>query len=155
MHEDVIKISKKYIKKPKGKVFVVYFSSISNNTHRFMEKLDVNYSRIPYDLENELIVDKEYVLITPTYAGGGGDKKGSVPAQVVKFLNNEVNRNLCRGVIASGNTNFGDTFAIAGPIISKKLKVPFLYQFELLGTRHDVDTVRKILDDLWEEKENE
>ncbi|AUB31160.1 class Ib ribonucleoside-diphosphate reductase assembly flavoprotein NrdI [Spiroplasma floricola] len=155
MHEDVIRISKKYIKKPKGEIFVVYFSSISNNTHRFMEKLDVNDSRIPYDLDEELIVEKEYVLITPTYAGGGGDTKGAVPAQVVKFLNKEVNRNLCRGVIASGNTNFGDTFAIAGPIISRKLKVPFLYQFELLGTKHDVNTVRKILNDLWEGKEND
>ncbi|WP_338985277.1 class Ib ribonucleoside-diphosphate reductase assembly flavoprotein NrdI [Spiroplasma endosymbiont of Diplazon laetatorius] len=152
MHDDVIKISEKDVIRPKGKVFVVYFSSISNNTHRFMEKLDVNDARIPYELDEELIVDKEYVLITPTYAGGGGDTKGAVPAQVVKFLNNETNRNLCRGVIASGNTNFGDTFAIAGPIISKKLGVPLLYQFELLGTKNDVDTIREILEDFWKEK---
>nr|WP_268794793.1 class Ib ribonucleoside-diphosphate reductase assembly flavoprotein NrdI [Spiroplasma cantharicola] len=139
------------MKKPKGKVFVVYFSSVSNNTHRFMEKLDVNDARIPYELDDQLIVQKEYVLITPTYAGGGGDTKGAVPVQVIRFLNNENNRNLCRGVIASGNTNFGDTFAIAGPIISKKLKVPLLYQFELLGTVNDVETIRKILEDFWEE----
>ncbi|WP_339029800.1 MULTISPECIES: class Ib ribonucleoside-diphosphate reductase assembly flavoprotein NrdI [unclassified Spiroplasma] len=151
MHDDVIKISNKDIKKPKGKVFVVYFSSVSNNTHRFMEKLDVNDARIPYEIDDQLIVQKEYVLITPTYAGGGGDTKGAVPAQVIRFLNNENNRNLCRGVIASGNTNFGDTFAIAGPIISKKLNVPLLYQFELLGTAHDVETIRKILEDFWEE----
>ncbi|AGR41806.1 class Ib ribonucleoside-diphosphate reductase assembly flavoprotein NrdI [Spiroplasma diminutum] len=152
MHSDVIKISDKDIKKPKGKVFVVYFSSISNNTHRFMDKLDVSDARIPYELNQELIVDKEYVLITPTYAGGGGDTKGAVPAQVIKFLNNENNRHLCRGVIASGNTNFGDTFAIAGPIISKKLNVPLLYQFELLGTQNDVESIRKILEDFWGEK---
>ncbi|WP_342258647.1 class Ib ribonucleoside-diphosphate reductase assembly flavoprotein NrdI [Spiroplasma endosymbiont of Dioctria linearis] len=151
MHDDVIKISNKDIKKPKGKVFVVYFSSVSNNTHRFMEKLDVNDARIPYEIDDQLIVQKEYVLITPTYAGGGGDTKGAVPAQVIRFLNNENNRNLCRGVIASGNTNFGDTFAIAGPIISKKLNVPLLYQFELLGTAQDVETIRKILEDFWEE----
>ncbi|WP_339034319.1 class Ib ribonucleoside-diphosphate reductase assembly flavoprotein NrdI [Spiroplasma endosymbiont of Cantharis rufa] len=151
MHDDVIKISNKDIKKPRGKVFVVYFSSVSNNTHRFMEKLDVNDERIPYEIDDQLIVQKEYVLITPTYAGGGGDTKGAVPAQVIRFLNNENNRNLCRGVIASGNTNFGDTFAIAGPIISKKLNVPLLYQFELLGTAHDVETIRKILEDFWEE----
>lgn len=152
MHNDVIKVSDEKVIKPQGDIHVVYFSSLSNNTHRFIQKLEVLNSRIPYELEEEILVDREYVLITPTYSGGGDIKEGAVPKQVIKFLNNKRNRDFCRGVIASGNTNFGDTFAIAGPIISKKLNVPLLYQFELLGTKSDVDTIKDILVKFWQEK---
>lgn len=152
MHNDVVKVSNQKILKPEGKIHVVYFSSLSNNTHRFIQKLEVLNSRIPHDLEEEILVDKDYVLITPTYSGGGDIKEGAVPKQVIKFLNNKQNRNFCRGVIASGNTNFGDTFAIAGPILSKKLNVPLLFQFELLGTHNDVTTIKKILVDFWEKE---
>lgn len=149
MHNDV-KVSNQKILKPEGKINVVYFSSLSNNTHRFIQKLEVLNSRIPHDLQEEILVDKDYVLITPTYSGGGDIKEGAVPKQVIKFLNNKQNRNFCRGVIASGNTNFGDTFAIAGPILSKKLNVPLLFQFELLGTHNDVSTIKRILVDFWD-----
>ena len=146
MHDDVIKVTADKVKKPKGEKFVVYFSSFSNNTHRFIEKLGITNARIPIALEEELLIDRDYILIVPTYGGGGSDRSGAVPKQVIKFLNNENNRNFCKGVVASGNTNFGDTFAIAGPIISKKIGVPMLYQFELLGTPHDVTTLNEIID---------
>ncbi|AOG61041.1 ribonucleotide reductase [Spiroplasma helicoides] len=150
MHDDVIRIDSKNVKKPKGDILIVYFSSISNNTHRFILKLDLPNKRIPYDENENLYVDSDYVLIVPTYAGGGNIVAGAVPKQVKKFLTDEKNRSFCRGVIASGNTNFGDTFAIAGPILSKKLQVPLLYQFELLGTEHDVQEVKRILSDFWQ-----
>lgn len=149
MHDDVIKVDAKDIKKPEGNIHVVYFSSISNNTHRFIQKLGFQNSRIPYELDEEIVVNSDYVLITPTYSGGGEFTSGAVPKQVIQFLNNKQNRDFCRGVIASGNTNFGNTFAIAGPIISKKLNVPLLFQFELLGTTSDIENIQKILKDFW------
>lgn len=124
---------------------VVFFSSISNNTKRFVDKLEIDSYRIPIKIKEELIVNKDFILITPTYAGGNGDTKGSVPRQVIKFLNNENNRKHCKAVIASGNTNFGDTYCLAGYVISKKLNIPLLHTFELLGTKSDVDKVKKIL----------
>ncbi|SYV96554.1 ribonucleotide reductase stimulatory protein, partial [Mycoplasma putrefaciens] len=149
MHNNVKLVSDKDVVKPKGKPFMVYFSSISNNTHRFVQKLEIENLRIPYELEDSIKVDKDYVLCTPTYSGGGEHLAGAVPKQVIKFLNDPDNRKFCKGVIASGNTNFGDTFGIAGPIISKKLNVPFLYQFELLGTQHDVIQIKEILNKFW------
>lgn len=132
-------------------VKIVYFSSVSNNTHRFILKTGLSMERIPVlPSEGELEVDYEYVLMTPTY--GGGSPKGAVPKQVMKFLKNEKNRSLCRGVISSGNTNFGEAFSLAGPLISRKLQVPYLYRFEIFGTQREVEEVRMILEEFWKNK---
>lgn len=121
----------------------VYFSSASENTRRFVEKLELPSARIPLrPKEPFLHVNEPYILITPTY--GGGALKGAVPKQVIKFLNDEHNRSFIRGVITSGNTNFGGAFCLAGSIISRKCQVPELYRFELLGTNEDVQKIRAI-----------
>ena len=127
----------------------MYFSSTSENTHRFVSKLGFRSARIPLRRRDEpLTVDEEYILLVPTY--GGGSVKGAVPKQVITFLNDPRNRSLCRGVIASGNTNFGEAYCLAGDIIASKLNVPFLYRYELLGTPTDVVRVQEGLEDFWQ-----
>ncbi|EJF41368.1 nrdI protein [Actinomyces massiliensis F0489] len=127
----------------------MYFSSTSENTHRFVGKLGFRSARIPLrPKEAPLAVDEEYVLLVPTY--GGGSVKGAVPKQVIKFLNDSHNRSLCRGVISSGNTNFGEAYCLAGDIIASKLNVPLLYRYELLGTPTDVVRVKEGLEDFWQ-----
>jgi protein involved in ribonucleotide reduction len=126
---------------------VVYFSSTSENTHRFVEKLGVPASRIPlYAKDEPLKVTDPYVLIVPTYGGGNG--QGAVPKQVIRFLNDPDNRAQLRGVIGAGNTNFGESYGLAGDIIGQKCKVPHLYRFELFGTPDDVRAVRDGLETL-------
>ncbi|MGI2033492.1 class Ib ribonucleoside-diphosphate reductase assembly flavoprotein NrdI [Rhizobium panacihumi] len=126
---------------------VVYFSTKSENTHRFVEKLGLTARRIPICSDEALCAPNPFVLIVPTY--GGGENKGAVPKQVIRFLNDADNRSNIRGVIAAGNTNFGAAYCIAGDIISAKCQVPFLYKFELLGTQEDVDNVRHGLERFW------
>ncbi len=126
---------------------VVYFSTKSENTHRFVEKLGVDARRIPISSDEMLQAPEPFVLIVPTY--GGGEQKGAVPKQVIRFLNDADNRKNIRGVIAAGNTNFGAAYCIAGDIISAKCQVPFLYKFELLGTQEDVDQVKHGLERFW------
>lgn len=132
---------------------IVYFSSTSENTHRFVQKLTCVSHRIPLNLQEHMVVDSEYILICPTYSGGGKntrghvDTRGAVPKQVIHFLNDEHNRRLCRAVIGTGNTNFGDSFALAGPIIAAKVGVPLAYQFELSGTQEDVARVQMLIDE--------
>ncbi|WP_084127462.1 class Ib ribonucleoside-diphosphate reductase assembly flavoprotein NrdI [Demequina sp. NBRC 110054] len=129
---------------------LVYFSSTSENTKRFVDKLGVPAERIPLRPKDEpLKVDEPYVLVVPTY--GGGNEGGAVPKQVIKFLNDEHNRSLIRGVISAGNTNFGTAYCIAGDIVAAKCHVPHLYKFELFGTQDDVSAVREGLDDLWKQ----
>lgn len=50
---------------------LVYFSSVSENTHRFVQKLGIPAIRIPVHgrIEDGLI-DEPYVLVLPTYGGG-------------------------------------------------------------------------------------
>ena len=52
-------------------MLVVYFSSVTGNTARFVEKMGLPAARIPLrKLEGDLVVDKPYVLVCPTYGGG-------------------------------------------------------------------------------------
>lgn len=113
-------------------------------------KLGLPAVRIPLHPKGGMLyVTDPYVLILPTY--GGGNMKGAIPVQVRKFLNIPSNRALLRGVITSGNTNFGEAYCCAGPKIARKCGVPELYRFELLGTDHDVKTVRDGLLRFYEE----
>ncbi|UNB50591.1 class Ib ribonucleoside-diphosphate reductase assembly flavoprotein NrdI [Mycolicibacterium sp. YH-1] len=134
---------------------LVYFSSVSENTHRFVEKLGLPAIRIP--LRERIEVAEPFVLILPTYGGGHAnepdpDAGGYVPKQVIAFLNNKHNRSLIRGVIAAGNNNFGAEFAYAGEVVSRKCGVPYLYRFELMGTPDDVEAVRAGLADFWKDQ---
>lgn len=140
---------------------IVYYSSKSNNTHRFVEKLNLPKIRIPLAEGDKLKVNEDFVLITPTYSGGQKDADGhvltagAVPKDVIHFLNQVENRKHCLAVVSSGNTNFGDSYAIAGPIIANKLHVPLLHQFELLGTEYDVDKVKQAVLSIFKEQVNE
>ncbi|WP_154097534.1 class Ib ribonucleoside-diphosphate reductase assembly flavoprotein NrdI [Microbacterium testaceum] len=131
---------------------LVYFSSVSGNTARFIEKLGKRAARIPLrPTDPPLHVDEPFVLVTPTYGGGAGRgvEKGAVPKQVIRFLNEERNRRNIRGVISAGNTNFGDAFCLAGDIIARKCAVPHLYRLEVFGTPDDVERVAEGLERWW------
>ncbi|WP_417562381.1 class Ib ribonucleoside-diphosphate reductase assembly flavoprotein NrdI [Microbacterium sp.] len=135
---------------------LVYFSSVSGNTARFVDKLGLPAVRIPlhtgpHSAEPALHVDEPFVLVTPTYGGGQGrgEEKGAVPKQVIRFLNDEGNRSWIRGVISAGNTNFGQSYCLAGEIISRKCHVPHLYRIEVFGTPEDVVNVSDGLEKWW------
>ena len=131
---------------------LVYFSSVSENTKRFVDKLDPNAIRIPLKTEDaaEFVHDRDSVLVVPTY--GGGNDTSTVPKQVIKFLNNPANRKHIKAVIAGGNTNFGAHFCKAGDLVAEKLGVPVLYKFEITGTPEDVREVKERLAKLWQTK---
>ncbi|MEH0833350.1 class Ib ribonucleoside-diphosphate reductase assembly flavoprotein NrdI [Pectobacterium cacticida] len=130
---------------------LVYFSSQSENTHRFISRVGLPALRIPIATEQPALkVDRPYILVVPSY--GGGSTKGAVPRQVIIFLNDPHNRAYLRGVIAAGNTNFGAAYCIAGDIIAQKCQVPYLYRFELLGTAEDVANVRRGVIEFWQQQ---
>jgi len=122
---------------------IVYFSNYSGNTKRFVEKLNGTNIRIPIDTNSagDLVVDNEFVLFVPTY--GGGSEKSAIPKQVRRFLNIQQNRDLLRGVVGFGNTNFGEHFCKAADIISRKTGVPVVARVEIFGTPEDLEKVKE------------
>lgn len=127
---------------------LVYFSSLSGNTARFVAALGLTADRIPVRPVDPMPQPaKPFVLICPTFADGEG--RGAVPKQVIRFLNDPARRRLLRGVIGAGNRNFGATFALSGDVITAKCNVPVLYRFEMAGTETDIARIRVGLDKLW------
>ena len=130
-------------------ITLVYFSNYSENTKRFVEKLTDAGIRIPVKPSDarDIVMDREYVLIVPTY--GGGSESPAIPKSVKTFLNNPENRSLLRGVVGTGNTNFGEHYCKAADMISAKTGVPVIAKVELLGTPEDVIKVKKRLEILY------
>lgn len=128
---------------------IVYFSNVSENTKRFVDKLGLNSVRIPikWDDESPLVVEKDFILVVPSY--GGGAEGRTVPKSVVKFLNIEANRKNLVGVVGTGNTNFGIHYCKAAEIVATKTGVPLLYRVEITGTPEDVKQVKERLEQLW------
>lgn len=124
---------------------IVFFSTKSGNTKRFVERFNVESIQIPLDIDkiDELDIKSNFVLVTPTY--GGGYKKGAVPKQVIRFLNKKENRLKIKGVISTGNTNFGNAFCLAGSIISEKCNIPNLASIELFGSIEDVSYLEPLI----------
>lgn len=126
---------------------VVFFSSISGNTARYVAKAATaggfTSTRLPLTrLDPPVRATAPFILVTPTYGGGAGER--AVPRQVVTFLNGlnaDGNLRLLRGVISCGNTNFGQDYCIAGDIIAAKCRVPHLHRTEVFGTPEDVDAL--------------
>lgn len=129
---------------------LLFFSSRSGNTARFVAGLGLPAQRIPIAGDDQPSPTGPYILICPTYSDGKG--RGAVPKQVIRFLNDPERRTRLRGVIAGGNRNFGATFALAGEVISRKCNVPVLYRFELAGTDTDIARVRAGLDTFWRQE---
>lgn len=135
-------------------VHVVYFSNVSENTRRFVDKLGFASTRIPIRANETMPeMSEPFVLIVPTYGGClsvTGREGSHVPRQVKNFLHNPRNRELAVGVIAAGNSNFGATYGVAGDLLAAKLNIPYLYRFELMGTQEDVARVREGLEEFWQ-----
>lgn len=127
---------------------IVYFSSVSEQTKRFVQKLGVTRSyRIPLrPADGSLSMASPYVLITPTY-GAGRDHK-AVPPQVIKFLNNPTNRRFIRGVVAGGNRNYGQYFCYAADVVAEKCNVPVLGRFEVFGLPGEAETIKKEIESI-------
>lgn len=127
---------------------LVWYSSASGNTARFVARLGLDGLRIPISPDSPMPTPVgPYVLICPTFADGMG--RGAVPKQVIHFLNDAGRRAGLRGVIGAGNRNFGATYACAADAIATKCRVPVLYRFELAGTPTDITRLCAGLAEFW------
>lgn len=108
-------------------MLVVYYS-LTGNIKRFLDRTHYKNVLNIKDADN---IKEPYVLITNTLGFG------EVPPKVKEFLKS--NSNYLKGVISSGNRNWGPNFAKAGDIISSEYNVPLLMKIELHGTDKDIN----------------
>ena len=92
---------------------MIVYASRTGNVRYIASKLNVE----SIEISEELKLNKPYLLITYT------DGLGDIPAKVTHFL--EQNEKFCKGVVVSGNSNFGHTvFGGAGDKIAATIISP-------------------------------
>lgn len=114
----------------KDSLTIVYYSK-TKQTEKFVSKLLEAIDIQSIKIQDELIVDTPFILLTPTYFFG------EVPKEVTEFLHhNHIN---LVAVMSSGNRNWGQNFAKSGETISKKYNVELIGKYELAGNNQDIE----------------
>ncbi|MDA9471863.1 class Ib ribonucleoside-diphosphate reductase assembly flavoprotein NrdI [Enterococcus sp. 5H] len=123
---------------------IVYFS-VTGQTRRFIKKLDL----AAYEIEpaNPFFeINEPFILVVPTY-----DKE--ITEVVNDFLDYKSNREQIQGVAGGGNRNFAELFIYTANDIARDYNVPMLFAFEFSGTNEDVESFKKVVNEL-ESKRN-
>lgn len=111
---------------------MIVYSSRTGNVRYIVSKLQAE----SIELTESLKMDKPYLLVTYT------DRLGEVPAKVAQFL--QSNGQLCKGVVVSGNSNFGHRFfGGAGDKIAEAYQIPLVRKLELRGYQSDYETIQQ------------
>ena len=113
---------------------IVY--SLTGNCKRFVDMCEIPEEDVIYLQDIDYDVNFDYILITPTFGFG------EVPVAVSKFL--KENYKHLKGVVGSGNRNWGERFANAAEIISSKYSIQLLMKIELHGNKKDISEFKKI-----------
>ncbi|EOI00189.1 nrdI protein [Enterococcus haemoperoxidus ATCC BAA-382] len=123
---------------------IVYFS-VTGQTRRFIKKLDL----AAYEIEpaNPFFeINEPFVLVVPTY-----DQE--ITEVVNDFLDFKSNRKNLQGVAGGGNLNFAELYVYTAKDIARDYNVPMLFAFEFSGTNEDVESFKKVVNEL-ESKRN-
>lgn len=109
---------------------MIAFASRTGNVRYIINKLGLPH----IEITNNLIMDEPYLLFTYT------DGLGSTPKIVEDFL--KINHQYCKGVIASGNSNFGHSvFCKVADTISQQYHIPIVRKIELRGFQNDYNAI--------------
>ena len=116
----------------KDRPLLVYFSG-SGQTQRLINKINGNrdFDTLRIRTGKEM-VDKEYIIITPTYM------KGEIPKPVQKFLSNNDSP---KEVIGTGNRQWGEFFCGASKQIASMFNIPLIAKVEQSGHFNEIQTV--------------
>lgn len=109
---------------------MIVFASRTGNVRYIIEQLNLPSTEIV----DGLTITEPYFIFTYT------DKIGQVPKKVLDFLS--TNHEYCKGVIASGNTNWGHkNFCKSADTISNLYDVPVIRKLDIRGFQADYDSI--------------
>lgn len=119
---------------------IVFASRTGNVRYMVKQKLSCINS---VELKEDMVVNQPYFLFTYT------DKLGDIPEEVVNFLKNKDNYVYLKGVIASGNLNFGkEYFCKSADKIVEKHDIPIIRKIDLRGFDTDYEHIINIYNKL-------
>ena len=118
---------------------MIVFMSLVGNTRKFVNKVNEPAVELSIDNSLDLELNTPFILIVPTYSEEISDI-------VREFLENETNRDLCKGIVGAGNRNFAQLFCYTAKDLSKEFDLPLLHLFEFQGSSLDVKKIEEELE---------
>jgi len=111
---------------------MIYYASRTGNVRSIIDRLALPNQEIQVGVH----VAEPFLLFTYT------DGLGQVPAVVASFM--EQHHKWCKGIIVSGNKNFGhDLFGLAGDKLSQLYNIPIVRKIDLRGSLKDRDVIQQ------------
>jgi protein involved in ribonucleotide reduction len=115
---------------------LIVYLSLSGNIRKFVRQIGMKSIELSY--ANPLTeVNEDYVIIMPSY-------DDEITDTVSEFIDYKNNVSHLKGVVGSGNKNFGkEGYCFNARQISEKYNSPLLFKFEFSGTEDDVVKFKK------------
>lgn len=111
---------------------MIAYASRTGNIRTILNKINAPSANIAV----HTAMNEPFLLFTYT------DGIGQVPAAVNQFMTE--NWQYCKGIIVSGNRNFGhDVFGRAGDILAKRYDVPLVRKLDLQGGKADYEAIEQ------------
>lgn len=105
---------------------MIYFASRTENVRSIVGRLSLPHREI----QQHTVAQEPFLLFTYT------DGLGEVPHLVSEFM--ERNSHLCKGIIASGNSNFGHrVFCGAADKLNEQYNIPIVCKIEMRSAKRD------------------
>lgn len=108
---------------------LIVYSSKTGNIERFLKKTGI--TSLLKIIDGSECINEEFILLT--YTTGIGE----VPAEVSTFMQNNFAK--CKGLIGSGNKNWGGSFCNAVTLLHQQYNLQILMTFEMSGNKHDIE----------------
>ncbi|MFD0669898.1 class Ib ribonucleoside-diphosphate reductase assembly flavoprotein NrdI [Cohnella sp. GCM10027633] len=120
---------------------MIAFASRTGNVRYIVSRLQL--PAIEIDAGSKLT--QPFLLFTYT------DGLGEVPQLVKQFMDR--NGSQCRGVIVSGNSNFGHhVFGGAGEAVARQWRVPLVRKIDMRGFADDYEAIRSYYEQCFREE---
>lgn len=117
---------------------MIYYLSRTGNVKSIVGKLNLPSC----ELNNDTTAEEYFLLFTYT------DGLGKVPNKVLDFM--ELNHSKCKGVIASGNVNFGESlFCKSADTINELFNVPIVRKIDLRGNNSDIEYIKNYYNNIF------
>lgn len=145
------------------KTMNILYISIEGNTRSFMKRMKA-YADQQHIISSDNpkislkeITDqtlpkaekKPFFVFVPTYLDGGNGFDSGFTELMTNPLGDYIAQNdnakLCLGIIGSGNKNFNEQYCLTARKYAAEFNAPFLADYELRGTREDMERIYQIL----------